>query len=417
MVCTTPSQGLRQPTKANDTATPRQGRSSITIASCLRGRNSVTAIMRTHLIFSGIKVTKFYFHILVVLKPLLMPNYQEITKEYVDKIRLSYPINHISFDDPDDNKEIVPIQLTHDVLLNSFPVEDSIRDYYFSPTVVTANEEELREILLSGYGGQIHRYFYPYSVQIFGAYFSRLDLYNKLRTFVPKSGLYDSRFGITDLGGLIPYFKSYAIGFENGYKKFEKKCIRPYLTLGNDKEDVAFKVFQFVTTRNVVGVWWKSTKYGFNTTRSGNNPPEITGAYEDGQEHGYFYKAWSIIFSSHQNFARLFDEEERLSTNTQANNVDENTNHKNTLWFQIGLLFATGEMKVLLANHENNATHIAKNLGNRNLRPYITESVSKTNANDKNIFSSRKKMLYIIDYCDKSGIEVTDEFRGTLPLD
>lgn len=86
------------------------------------------------------------------------------------------------------------------------------------------------------------------------------------------------------------------------------------------------------------------------------------------------------------------------------------TSFKEDYWFKVGLLFATGEMKVLLDDKNGNATQVAKELGNSNYRPYISESVSGQNKNDKNIFSNIDKMQKIINHCEENDINICSDF-------
>ena len=86
--------------------------------------------------------------------------------------------------------------------------------------------------------------------------------------------------------------------------------------------------------------------------------------------------------------------------------------NKNKYWFKIGLLFANGEMDKLLLKHNTNFTAIAKELGNKNYRPYISESQSKSNENDKNIFSDNSKLKEIADYCVEQKITICPSFES-----
>lgn len=88
---------------------------------------------------------------------------------------------------------------------------------------------------------------------------------------------------------------------------------------------------------------------------------------------------------------------------------------ESTLWFKVGLLFASGQIDELILKHDRNTTRIAEELGNTSYRPYISESISNTNKTDKNIFSSRNKMLEIIEYCKSNQIPVLDTFTNLLP--
>ena len=81
-------------------------------------------------------------------------------------------------------------------------------------------------------------------------------------------------------------------------------------------------------------------------------------------------------------------------------------------WFIIGLKFANGEMKALLKTHNNNATKIANELGNKDgFRPYISESIGvKKYTSEKSIYSDYNKMKTIIEYCKAEKTEIQSEF-------
>lgn len=81
-------------------------------------------------------------------------------------------------------------------------------------------------------------------------------------------------------------------------------------------------------------------------------------------------------------------------------------------WFIIGLKFANGEMKALLKTHNNNATKIATELGNKDgFRPYISESIGvKKHTSEKSIYSDYDKMKTIIEYCKAEKTEIQSEF-------
>ncbi|MDB0040611.1 hypothetical protein N9E81_00350 [Algibacter sp.] len=100
--------------------------------------------------------------------------------------------------------------------------------------------------------------------------------------------------------------------------------------------------------------------------------------------------------------------------------IKENLSHfkndySDKYWFKIGLLFATGEMDDLLKANDRNATKIAKELGEANLRPYISDSIGQNLNSDKNIFGSREKMSNIINYCKENKISIIPGFIKRLP--
>lgn len=80
-------------------------------------------------------------------------------------------------------------------------------------------------------------------------------------------------------------------------------------------------------------------------------------------------------------------------------------------WFKVGLLFATGEIYPLLAKHKNNATHLAKELGNeKGFRPFISDSKGDSADRPTNIFSRPKKITTLHSYCIENKKDMCDEF-------
>ena len=102
-------------------------------------------------------------------------------------------------------------------------------------------------------------------------------------------------------------------------------------------------------------------------------------------------------------------------------NVDKkiHNNFTNTNWFKIGLLFANGEMDILLKKFDNNGTKIAKKLGNGpGLRPFITEGIGiNKKKSDKSIFSNKDKRRQIITYCNQNNIKVIQSFIDKIPIE
>jgi len=121
-----------------------------------------------------------------------------------------------------------------------------------------------------------------------------------------------------------------------------------------------------------------------------------------------------------------------LSQKNENNKVPDDEKkdkeYKNTIWFKVGELFASGEMeKYYSINHNNetiikgeyNALKIAKELGNESFNKYILAiinnyGVEKSNGN-KNIFNSRDKMLKIISHCKEKSFDVIPYFTERLP--
>lgn len=107
------------------------------------------------------------------------------------------------------------------------------------------------------------------------------------------------------------------------------------------------------------------------------------------------------------------EEIERLEKDT-LKLIDNNIAIQNRFWFKVGLSFANGEMDALILKYKNgtmtNYTAIAKELGNINFRPYISESMGGTKINDKNIFSNKGKIEFIENYCESNAITVVESF-------
>lgn len=93
--------------------------------------------------------------------------------------------------------------------------------------------------------------------------------------------------------------------------------------------------------------------------------------------------------------------------------------YKESAWFKIGLLFATGEMEDLLSKFNSNGTQIAEYLGNKQgFRPYITESIGiNKSTSEKSVFSNSGKMNKIILHCEQNNMPVVSSFLELLPPD
>lgn len=103
--------------------------------------------------------------------------------------------------------------------------------------------------------------------------------------------------------------------------------------------------------------------------------------------------------------------EKLIESSTEKKNI-EGLN-----WFKVGLLFATGEMDILLDKFSNNFTQVAKHkFGDKHTgyRSYISESYSKTNINNLNIYSDNSKLKRISDYCDENRIVMTENFKNLI---
>ena len=112
-----------------------------------------------------------------------------------------------------------------------------------------------------------------------------------------------------------------------------------------------------------------------------------------------------------------------IELNTKANSSNKNVKKEvyETLWFKVGLLFATGEIQKLLKENNSNRNEVTRQLGNKSYRVYITETLNNKQDKgkyDKNIYSDPKKMQIIKKYCDDNKIEVCEDFlKKIIPVE
>jgi len=141
-----------------------------------------------------------------------------------------------------------------------------------------------------------------------------------------------------------------------------------------------------------------------------------------------FYDSWEINFDDYKEFINtnvpiklLFEYSELLFTldtldmfksfvDKPNGKLEEKLLYRNTLWFKVGISLANGEIDNLILEG-NNSTQIAKILGNKNYRPYISESIGNANKSDKNIYKNSPKMLIIYHHCIENEIDMTFSFK------
>jgi len=227
-----------------------------------------------------------------------------INKEFINSLCLEYgkTVNFV-YEDLE-NLKIVPNELTHDFLLKNFLIDENILTFYYLPTNSLLNESELEKIIRPSFVGNKKFIFHPYSINICGAFYSRFDLKYKLDTL--KIGSERKKINgkeIKNFDDLKPYFTDYAKGFKNGFEEFDNTQIKPFLTMFPEKMDYVNKVFEYVTKNLFLQHSWVNFLTGFSTTLD----YEILNGFENGQKQGYFYRAWSIIFSNNQLFCSLFE--------------------------------------------------------------------------------------------------------------
>jgi hypothetical protein len=231
-----------------------------------------------------------------------------IDESFIEYVRLNINITHFRFEDIPE-KSLVPDNLTHDYLLRNFNINESIKRFYYAPTRNLISDEDFQKKVDFGYKGRIDRTLRPYPINIYGAYFGRKAMYYRLLMLMELDKDVTLK-GVTIkyLGDLAPYFKEYAQGFESGFNNFKKECIDPFLIEFSNKKDYINKVFEFLTKQIIFEHSWFNNHTGFSI----NDNPEtrvkkIVGAFEDGVTQGYYYKAWSIVFSNSQLFKPLFE--------------------------------------------------------------------------------------------------------------
>jgi hypothetical protein len=229
---------------------------------------------------------------------------QEINEAFINDLCQTTSIMIWTFDNIGQT-EIVPKELTHHYLLENFEIDHSIYKFYHLPTRYVLSASKLQKMKDCGLLDKDGLGLWPYSNIIYGASHSRVALSLKLHqaTFSSPSRIKLNGKRIKYFEDLLPYFKEYANGFADGFNEFDNKQIKPFLIMFADKQDYVNKVFEYITKKVDFDYNWASNKV---FTRNGNN--EIVDAFEDGQKQGFFYRAWSFVFSNNNLFAPLFQE-------------------------------------------------------------------------------------------------------------
>lgn len=213
--------------------------------------------------------------------------------------------------DKDEIKEIVPKNLSHNYLLKNFNIDSEILNYYYNQTSRVLTEAELNDYLNIGFINEKKKSLSPYSLCIYGAYHSRVEIVNKLNDILYLRNVEYRVEGkkVSRLDDLIPYFKEYKNGFEDGFEKFERDNIELYQSTFGDKDNRIKSIYDFIV-KNIFGEHcWLSPKSGFTakTYTTDFKVSHIINGYKDGLNNGYFYKAWSLIFSNSLLFAPSFN--------------------------------------------------------------------------------------------------------------
>jgi hypothetical protein len=353
---------------------------------------------------------------------------QEINKEFIEDIKLSFSIKNWGFDGLN-NRVIVPKELTHEELRKNFEIDDSINKFYCLPASRLLNDDEFLDMKTHGFIGKKETALSPYSNIIYSAYYSRSDFVLKLKSLLYSNPKKINNNEVKYFEDLIPYFKEYAKGFKIGFSEFDDNQIKPFLTMFSDKQEYVNKVFEYLTKHLLfTGHSWGYVERGFEI-EIGN---EISGGFDHGKQQGCFYRAWSIVFSNNNLFAPLFNNyfktisppQQELKTNeVKEDDTTGEVKHKSkkdTIWFRVGILFANGTMDKFW-NHDKTgikneftAPQIAKEIGVKSSREYISATFGnyfKENSNsDKNIFNNRTKTDLIIKHLESQDVTIVQSF-------
>lgn len=213
---------------------------------------------------------------------------------------------------------IVPWDFMHEILFMHNEIDETIMEFYLKnsrkfvlKTSIGYNEPcknnlDLKSMLYS-----------PYPFIIEGAFFSRESLCKKLNALIDGHDemWLNGKKNLKTFLDLKPYFTEYAQGFKNGFNEFENDRIKPFMPMFATKEDYTHKVFQFLKPRST----W-TNRGGFVLMLEADKKRTIFNAYGDGQVEGYYYKAWSLIFSQNHIFAPLFKEYSKISNSDNEAN-------------------------------------------------------------------------------------------------
>lgn len=265
-------------------------------------------------------------------------SYHLLNANFIDNIRKNLSITNWHFEESNISNSIVSNELTHDYLLSNFVIDNNIINYYCLPSARLLSDTEFDNMVSSGLIGKKESVLYPYSNTIFGAYYSRSDLVFKLSGIMLNKPLKIKGNTIKYFTDLLPYFKEYANGFQDGFNGFDNIHIKPFFTLLAEKQDYINKVFEYITKNLFFKHSWAFGVNGFATNQ--NN--EIVSAFKDGQKQGYFYKAWTVVLSNNDLFAPLFaermnqdekkkyDSKPKLSKSQRMSTVEEQFSYHNS---------------------------------------------------------------------------------------
>lgn len=317
-----------------------------------------------------------------------------IDKKFIEEIKLTIGTYHsIEFteNEKSTNADIVPEKQTIHYLLNNYNIDEVILDYYYSGVNRFFTDKEYESI---SYTGRKERALNPYGISINKAYHSRMSLVFKLEQIIHLECYLNGK-RIKYFEDLMPYFKVYANGFKNGYDSFEEINIKPYLPMFADKQDYVNKVFEYLTFDSFGERSWYNNHNGFTYGIDENKRNrKMVNEFQDGELQGFFYRAWSIVFSNNLLFEPLFKQyyEKRYTTQETAKESqnpyseifkgDDNINflifknysERYIIDFYADYSFLFQKMKSITENRLHNVKHLDFMIWLKN-HNYISEKV------------------------------------------
>ena len=201
--------------------------------------------------------------------------------------------------------------------------EMCIRDSFY-PCSDMLTEDDYQAFVSKGYVGNAKTTLSPYPFCYNGAFIPRKKLYYQLMSLMNSENKYKGKT-IKKFVDLFPYFEDYSIGFKDGFNSFEEEHIKKFLPMFADKSDYTSKIFEYVTKEIVFSHSWKNNHSGFcvsiDVEKTFKDGGEIIKAYDDGKFQGYFYKAWSLLFSNSRLFEKSFVDYLSSENTTTKNDI------------------------------------------------------------------------------------------------
>jgi hypothetical protein len=235
----------------------------------------------------------------------------KIDKKLIDDIRLLPQYKEFCFGIEEDNEIIVTNNQTHEYLMRNLPINDYILRFYYATNKRLISYSEFENLKKRGYFDSFEFAIQPYNIKIFGAFHAPSIFALNLISISYLNICHIDGKKVEDLSELIPYFLEYSNGFKVGYNTFYNDEIKPLLIESySDKSDYLDKIFEFITKKTNSNHCWQSNNDGFSFDCLKNNSLIISSGFDVGRRQGRFYKAWSLIFASHNLFASRFEKYE-----------------------------------------------------------------------------------------------------------